>query len=278
MRTWFITGCSTGFGRELAMAVLAHGDRAVVTARDPGQVADIVAPYGDKAIAVKLDVTDRAQIADAVKVAIEKFGGIDVLVNNAGIGYFGGVEESDEADVRRMFEINFWGLAHMTDAVLPLMREKKSGTIVNFSSVGGLNAFPGVGYYNATKFAVEGLSEALWQEVASFGIKVLVVEPSGFRTDWAGRSAGQVKNPIAAYEGTVLSEGMKSFRERNGKQAGDPKKAAEAVIAQVEAGGPNHHLPLGNMAFDVTIKKLDALRAEYTGLEQIARGADDAKN
>lgn len=277
MRTWFITGCSTGFGRELATAVLAHGDRAVVTARDPGQVADIVAPYGDKAIVVKLDVTDQAQITNAITIAVEKFGGIDVLVNNAGIGYFGGVEESDEADVRRMFEINFWGLAHMTSAVLPLMREKKSGTIVNFSSVGGLNAFPGVGYYNATKFAVEGLSEALWQEVASFGIKMLVVEPSGFRTDWAGRSASQVKNPIAAYEGTALSESMKGFNEVNGKQEGNPKKAAAAIIAQVEAGGPNHHLPLGNMSFDVTMKKLDSLKAEYAGLEQVARGADDVK-
>ncbi len=268
MRTWFITGCSTGFGRELAMAVLAHGDQAVVTARDPQAVADIVAPYGDKALALKLDVTDPAQIAAAVKSATEKFGGIDVLVNNAGIGYFAGVEESDEDAVRRMFEINFWGLAHMTNAVLPLMREKKSGAIVNFSSVGGLNAFPGVSYYNATKFAVEGLSEALWQEVAPFGIKVLVVEPSGFRTDWAGRSADEAKHPIAAYDGTVLRERMKGFRERSGHQPGDPKKAAEAVIQQIENPGTNHHLPLGNMAFETTMKKLDDLKAEYTGLNR----------
>jgi NAD(P)-dependent dehydrogenase (short-subunit alcohol dehydrogenase family) len=275
MKTWFITGCSTGFGRELAAAVLAHGDRAAVTARDPKAVADIVAPYGDKALALRLDVTDEAQIADAVKSAVEKFGGIDVLVNNAGIGYFAGVEESDEDAVRRMFEINFWGLAHMTDAVLPLMREQKKGVIINFSSVGGLNAFPGVGYYNATKFAVEGLSEALWQEVAPFGIRVIVVEPSGFRTDWAGRSADEAKHPIAAYDGTVLRERMKGFRERSGKQPGDPKKAAAAVISQVETGGENHHLPLGNMAFETTMKKLDSLKAEYAGLEKIARGADD---
>src|SRR3712207_165155 len=195
-RVWFITGCSTGFGRELARRVLERGDRCVVTARNPGQVEEVAAPHGERALVLPLDVTDRAQAEDAVRAAEGRFGGIDVLVNNAGVGYFGAVEESDEAEVRRMFEINVFGLARMIHLVLPGMRRRGRGTIVNISSIGGLRAFPGVGYYNATKFAVEGLSEALAQETAPLGIRVLIVEPSGFRTDWAGRSAKEAETAI----------------------------------------------------------------------------------
>src|ERR1017187_10321564 len=174
---WFITGCSTGFGRELAKYVLERGYRTVVTARHPDEVADL-AVEGD-ALVLKLDVTNQGQIAAAIKAAEKKFGRIDVLVNNAGIGYFAAVEESEEKEVRRMFEINVFGLSRMICATLPGMRRRRQGFIVNFSSVGGLRSFPSVGYYSATKFAVEGLSEALWQEVEPLGIKVMLVEPSG---------------------------------------------------------------------------------------------------
>ena len=181
---WLITGCSTGFGRELAKHVIERGYRTVVTARNPDEVKDLAAK--GEVLALKLDVTDQGQIDAAIKATEEKFGRIDVLVNNAGIGYFAAVEESEEDQIRRMFEINVFGLSRMIHAVLPGMRERRKGFIVNLSSIGGLRSFPSVGYYNATKFAVEGLSEALWQEVEPLGIKVMLVEPSGFRTDWAG--------------------------------------------------------------------------------------------
>ena len=172
---WFITGCSTGFGRELAKALLAGGYRVVVTARKPSEVRDLAA-LGESLV-LKLDVTQQGQINAAIKAAAKQFGRIDVLVNNAGIGYFAAVEESEESEVRRMFEINVFGLSRMIQTVLPGMRKRRQGFIVNFSSIGGLRSFPSVGYYNATKFAVEGLSEALWQEVESLGIKVMLVEP-----------------------------------------------------------------------------------------------------
>src|ERR1019366_9305323 len=197
---WFITGCSTGFGRELAKALLAGGYRVVVTARKPSEVRDLAA-LGESLV-LKLDVTQQGQINAAIKAAAKQFGRIDVLVNNAGIGYFAAVEESEESEIRRMFEINVFGLSRMIQTVLPGMRKRRQGFIVNFSSIGGLRSFPSVGYYNATKFAVEGLSEALWQEVESLGIKVMLVEPSGFRTDWAGRSANESKRQIADYAAT----------------------------------------------------------------------------
>jgi len=184
---WFITGCSTGFGLELARQAMGHGYRTVVTARDPGPLERHAS--ASNVLVLKLDVTQHDQAAAAIKAAEERFGGIDVLVNSAGIGYFAAVEESEEAEVRKMFEVNVFGLGRMIHAVLPGMRKRRKGFIVNFSSIGGLRLFPAVGHYNATKFAVEGLSEALWQEVEPLGIKVMLVEPSGFRTDWAGRSS-----------------------------------------------------------------------------------------
>src|ERR1700744_1437686 len=179
-KVWLITGCSTGFGRELAMEVLKSGYKAVVTARKTDDIKDIVSAYPDTSIAVTLDVTKPADIKSAVKQSIDKFEQIDILVNNAGIGYFGAIEESEEAEVRRMFEINFFGLANMTKEVLPLMRTRKSGNIVNIASIGGFVAFPAVGFYNATKFAVVGYSEALAKETAHLGIKITIIAPSGF--------------------------------------------------------------------------------------------------
>lgn len=192
---WFITGCSTGFGRILAKSVLKRGYCVALTARQPKSVEEL-AGLGD-ALILKLDVTDQSQITAAVKAAEERFGHIDVLVNNAGIGYFAAVEESEEAQIRKMFEINVFGLVRMINATLPGMRKAGHGVIVNFSSIAGLRSFSALGYYNATKFAVEGLSSALRLEVAPLGIKVMLVKPSGFPTDWAGRSANESQTQIA---------------------------------------------------------------------------------
>jgi NAD(P)-dependent dehydrogenase (short-subunit alcohol dehydrogenase family) len=271
---WFITGCSTGFGRELAKHVLERGYRTVVTARNPVEVKDLAA--GTEALVLKLDVTDQSQIDAAIKAAEEKFGRIDVLVNNAGIGYFAAVEESEEDQVRQMFEINVFGLSQMIHAVLPGMRKRRKGFIVNFSSIGGLCSFASVGYYNATKFAVEGLSGALAQEVEPLGIKVMLVEPSGFRTDWAGRSANESKRQIDDYAATA-GAWRKQVRAISGKQSGDPVRAAHAIVAAVESPNPPHHLLLGNDAYEAATAKLADLRKEFAAWEQVSRGADFPK-
>lgn len=272
---WFITGCSSGFGREIAKAALASGARVVATARNPDEIADLVEPVGEtRARALRLDVTDPESVADAVARAEAHFGAIDVLVNNAGVSYFAGVEESDEDDVRRLFDINFFGLARVTDAVLPIMRAQRSGTIVNMASIAGLNGFASVGYYSASKFAVEGLSEALSREISPFNIRVLLVEPSGFRTDWA-RSAGEVKHPISDYDSTPLRKQVADARTSTSSQAGNPAKAAAAIVNDVVNRGTNLHLPLGYGSVVATLAKLGKLRAEYESLSTTAREADD---
>jgi NAD(P)-dependent dehydrogenase (short-subunit alcohol dehydrogenase family) len=270
---WFITGCSTGFGRELAKLLLDRGYRAVVTARDPRTIQDLVAGREGRALTLKLDVTNKAEVAESVARAEATFGRIDVLVNNAGFGYVGAIEESDEDEVRAMVETNFFGLAGMSRAVLPGMRQRRRGSIVNISSIGGLVGFPGVGYYNATKFAVEGFSEALSKEVAPLGIKVLVVEPGPFRTDWAGRSLKKTSQPIPEY-----AETAGAFRNRieggSGKQAGDPVRACEAIIKAVEADNAPLHLVLGRMALDVARSKVELLRHELEAWEETSLSAD----
>ena len=268
---WLITGCSTGFGREIATLAIERGFRTVVTARDPSTLQDFAA--ADNALILELDVTKPDHITAALGAAEKRFGGVDVMVNNAGIGYFGAVEESEEAEIRRMFEVNFFGTSAMIHAVLPGMRQRRRGVVVNVSSIGGLRSFPAVGYYNATKFAVEGLSEALWQEVEPLGIRVMVVEPRGFRTDWAGRSANEATLELADY---VATAGLwrAQVREISGKQAGDPARAALAIVAAVESGNPPHHLLLGNAAFDGAISKLADLRSDFLAGEVVARGAD----
>ena len=268
---WFITGCSTGFGRELAKHVLERGCRTVVTARKPDEVKDLAAK--GEALVLELDVTDQSQIDAAIKAAEDKFGRIDVLVNNAGIGYFAAVDESEEDQVRRMFEINVFGLSRMIHAALPGMRKRRKGFIVNFSSIGGLVSFPVTGYYHATKFAVEGLSEALWQEVEPLGIKVMLVEPSGFRTDWAGRSANESKRQIDDYAATAGARRSQS-RASSGKQQGDPVRAAQAIVKAVESPNPPHHLLLGNAAYKAATAKLEDLRKEFSAWEAVSRGAD----
>jgi len=270
---WFITGCSTGFGRELAKLVLDRGYRAVITARDPTKIRDITAGHEGRALALKLDVTDKAEVTEAVRYAESVFCSIDVLVNNAGFGYVGALEESDEEEVRAMVETNFFGLARMIHMVLPGMRIRRRGNIVNISSIGGLVGFPGVGYYNATKFAVEGLSESLAKEVAPLGIKVLVVEPGPFRTDWAGRSLKKSSQQIPEY-----AETAGAFRERitsrSGKQVGDPVRAGEAIIQALESDHAPLHLVLGLIALETARTKIEKLSGELDAWEETSLSAD----
>ena len=268
---WFITGCSTGFGLELAKQCIEHGFRTVMTARDPSKLESHGAT--DRVLLLKLDVTQPDQVAAAVKAAEARFGGIDVLVNNAGIGYFAAIEEGEVAEVRKMFEVNVFGVTAMIRAVLPGMRKRRSGCIVNLSSLAGLRGMPALGQYNATKFAVEGLSEALRREVAELGIRVMVVEPSGFRTDWAGRSANESPHQIDDYAATAGKVRLK-VRESSGQQPGDPVRAVKAIVKAVASGKPPHHLLLGNDAFEGAMAKLDELRKDFTAGEAVARAAD----
>jgi len=268
---WFITGCSTGFGRELATQLLAQGSRVAVTARDPDTLKEFEGKTNAQVL--KLDVTDTAQVSAAVASAEASFGPIDVLVNNAGIGYFAAVEEGEDAEIRRMFDVNVFGMGAMIRAVLPGMRKRRQGFIVNVSSIGGLRSFPAIGWYNATKFAVEGLSAALWQEVEPLGIRVMVVEPSGFRTDWAGRSANESAIQIADYAQTA-GRGRQGVRAVSGHQAGDPVRAIQAIIKAVEGPSPPHHLLLGNDAYDGALATLAELRANFVAWETVSRGAD----
>lgn len=270
---WFITGCSTGFGRELARHTLSLGYPTVVTARNPEQVEDLVKGHEDTALALKLDVTSPDDIKAAVAAATERFGRIDVLVNNAGIGYFGSLEESDLEQARRMFEINVWGLVGMTRAVLPGLRKQRSGTIVNVSSIGGIASFPTFSFYHGTKYAVEGISESLSQEVAPLGIKVLLVEPSGFRTDWAGRSADEAPQTIDDYRETA-GKRLAATRARSGKQPGDPVRAAKAIVQAVEAENPPLRLLLGKDALAGARRKIELLSRDFEAWAEVTEGAD----
>ncbi|MGD9945496.1 MAG: oxidoreductase [Burkholderiaceae bacterium] len=273
MPTWFITGCSTGFGRELARAVLSRGWNVVVTARDPDTVADLVAGHETHALALRLDVTDAAQIAAAVSDARARFGSIDVLVNNAGYGYRSAVEEGEDEAMRRLFETNFFGLVAVTRAVLPEMRMRGSGWIVNLSSIAGRMSFPGSGYYSASKFAVEGLSVALSKELRPLGVRVLVVEPGPFRTDFGGRSLQQSRAPIADYAQTA-GKRRKENVTQNEAQPGDPARAAEAIIEVLQSPTPPFRLLLGRVAVDSMRTELDAQRRELEAWEVVGYGAD----
>ncbi|UEG52317.1 oxidoreductase [Mucilaginibacter daejeonensis] len=274
---WFITGCSTGFGRELVKLILNKGWKAVITARKPDQVKDLAQGHEDNALVLSLDVTDKAQVDAAVKQTLDKFGRIDVLVNNAGYGYFSSIEEGEDEKIRAQFETNVFGLISMTQAVLPVMREQRSGHIVNFSSIGGLRAFTSTGYYHATKFAVEGLSESLSQEVGPLGIKVLIVEPGPFRTDWAGRSTARTEVQIDDYQDTV-GKRMQASQANSGKQVGDPVRGCEAIIEVVTSGSDQLRLLLGKMAFDMAIEKLDTQRKNFEELKDLTLGADFPEN
>src|SRR5215217_2572155 len=270
---WFITGCSTGFGRELAQLVLRRGWRAVVTARDASRVRDLAEGHEDRALALSLDVTKPDQIAAAVQEAEGRFGSIDVLVNNAGYGYQSSIEEGDDAEIRAQFEANVFGLAAMTRAVLPGMRARRRGHIVNISSQAGFIGFEGSGYYAATKHAVEGLSDSLSREVAPLGIKVTCVEPGPFRTDWAGRSLQQRRPMIADYQGTVGVR-LETTANYSGKQPGDPVRAGEAMIRVVESADPPRHLVLGAWGLDQVTGKLSETLAEIEAWRAVGLAAD----
>ena len=270
---WFITGCSTGFGRELAKLILSRGWNAVITARKAEQVKDIAEGYAATALVLTLDVTNKEQVATAITKAEQTFGRIDVLVNNAGYGYFTSIEEGEEDKIRAQFDTNVFGLVNMIQAVLPGMRKQRSGTIINFSSIGGLVGFTATGFYHATKFAVEGLSESLGKEVASLGIKVLLVEPGPFRTDWAGRSTSRTPVTIADYEEGV-GKRMQASLQGSGKQAGDPVRGCEAIIKAVEEGVPHLRLLLGQMAYNLANEKLVSMKNNFAAWEALSVSAD----
>jgi NAD(P)-dependent dehydrogenase (short-subunit alcohol dehydrogenase family) len=270
---WFITGCTTGFGRELARQVLERGWRAVVTGRGRERVADIIAGHETKALALDLDVADHAQIDAAVTAALERFGRIDVLVNNAGYGYQSTIEESDDKAIRAQFEANVFGLFAVTKAVLPSMRARRSGRIINISSVAGLIGFPGSGFYAASKHAVEGFTDALRAEGAPFGVKATAIEPGPFRTDWAGRSLKQDRSRIADYAATAEAR-MGMISDYSGKQPGDPARACRAIIAVAETPDPPRHLVLGKQGFDGVTARLKACLAEIEAQKDVSLAAD----
>jgi NAD(P)-dependent dehydrogenase (short-subunit alcohol dehydrogenase family) len=270
MTTWLITGCSTGLGRAFAEAVLARGDHAVVTARDVTKVQDLAEKHPDTALALPLDVTDDAQVAAAVAAAEERFGGVDVLVNNAGYGYRAAVEEGVDEDVRRLFDTHVFGTVATIKAVLPGMRARRSGTIVNLSSIGARICPEGSGYYAAVKAAIEALTLSLRKEVAPLGITAMVVEPGGFRTDFAGRSLAQSAQPIADYADTA-GRRRKEHDTVHGTQPGDPAKAAAALITAVESEEPPYMLLLGEDASDGFRAALESLRTEVDVWESVSR-------
>jgi len=270
---WFITGCSTGFGRSLAEAVLARGWRAVVTARDAARVADLVAGSGERGLALSLDVTDAAQVAAAVDAAQQRFGRIDVLVNNAGYGYQSTVEEGDDAEIRAQFEANVFGLFALTRAVLPAMRAQRSGHVINITSVAGLVGFPGSGYYAASKHAVEGFTDALAAEGAPIGISATCVEPGPFRTDWAGRSLKQTPVRIDAYADTAGAR-LDQTKGYSGTQPGDPARAAAAMIALAEEATPPRHMVLGKFGMDAVTGRLEERLAEIEGRRAASLATD----
>ena len=272
---WLITGCSTGLGRALAERVIEHGHRVVATARDPKQIQDIVSGNAN-ALGLALDVTNTKQVSDAVAQAERAFGRIDVLVNNAGYGYLAAVEEGEDAEVRAMFETNFFGLVELTKRVLPGMRARGKGHIINITSVGGLIGNPSAGYYNATKFAVEGLSEALAKEVEPLGIRVTSIEPGPFRTDWAGRSLKQPQRSIEAYANTSGAR-RAEITGRSGKQPGDPVRAADAIIKVVESPTPPVNLILGRNGLERVRAKFADFISSIDEWEAVTLSADFPK-
>ena len=261
-RTWLITGTSQGFGRDLVRVALERGDFVVATSRSPQKVEAEFPGTSDRLMATAMDLRDSAQIESVVKGAIKRFGQIDVLVNNAGHGLLGALEEASESEVAKVFETNVFGLLRVTRAVLPHMRERRRGHIVNLSSIGGLIGIAGWGMYNATKFAVEGLSEALALEVAPLGIGVTIVEPGPFRTDFLGGSLAMVGAHIPDYDETA-GKTRNYQQENNGSQAGDPAKGAKAIVDAVTGENPPLYLLLGAIAHQRATAKLDALRTEF---------------
>jgi NAD(P)-dependent dehydrogenase (short-subunit alcohol dehydrogenase family) len=272
-KTFLITGVSSGFGRAFAQAALEAGHTVIGTVRNDDAQHAFEALAADRAHAIVLDVTDFEAIAPAVAAMTQRTGPIDVLVNNAGYGYEGTLEESPLDDLRRQFDVNVFGAVAMIKAVLPAMRERRSGHIVNITSMGGFITMPGISYYCGSKFALEGISETLAKEVMGFGIKVTAVAPGSFRTDWAGRSMVRSNRGIADYD--ALFDPIRQAREaKSGKQAGDPDKAAQALLTLIAAENPPVHLLLGNDALELVKTKLSALNREIDAWEALSRSTD----
>ncbi|WP_329496346.1 oxidoreductase [Kitasatospora herbaricolor] len=272
-RVWLITGASSGFGRALTEAALAAGDTVVAAVRRPEALKDLAAEHPDRVVPVALDVTDQARITAAVAEVLLWYGRIDVLVNNAGRGLIGAVEENTDRELRDLMDLHFFGPAALTRAVLPAMRRQGSGAVVQLSSMGGRFSFAGVGAYSATKFALEGLSEALALEVAPFGVKVMIVEPGSFRTGFAGGGALLESAPLDAYRETV-GPVREVLPQSDGTQPGDPAKAAAAILAALAAERTPLRLVLGNDATDAILANADAARAELLAWERVSRGTD----
>jgi NAD(P)-dependent dehydrogenase (short-subunit alcohol dehydrogenase family) len=271
-RVWLITGASSGFGRAIAEAAVAVGDTVVATARRPAALDDLVAAHPDRAVAVALDVTDAARVAAVVADTVLWYGRVDVLVNNAGRGHLGAIEETTDRELRDLMDLHFFGPAALIRAVLPHMRRRGSGAIVQITSMGGQISFPGAGAYSATKFALEGLSEALVQELAPFGIKVLVVEPGAFRTAFNG-AALSLSTPMPAYD-DIVGPSRTMLAEDDGKQPGDPAKAAAAILAALGTDKTPLRLPLGNDAVDILVAHADGVRQELLAWESVSRSTD----
>lgn len=277
MATWLITGCSTGLGRALAEEVLGAGHNAVVTARDAAAVRELVDAHPGTALGVALDVTDPAQVTAAVEQAEQCFGQIDVLVNNAGYGYRAAVEEGDEDDVRRLFDTNLFGVVAMVKAVLPGMRARRAGTIVNISSIGARACPPGSGYYSASKAALEAVTSALRTEVQPLGITAMAVEPGAFRTDFAGRSLTQSATAIADYAETA-GKRRKENDTVHGTQPGDPARAAAALVEVVGSGKAPALLVLGTDALGMFRSVVDGQRTELDSWEHLSASTDFESN
>ncbi|MFG2953711.1 SDR family NAD(P)-dependent oxidoreductase [Streptomyces sp. NPDC048291] len=278
MKTWFITGGTGGFGRAYADVALRQGDNVVLTARRPGQLKEWADLHGAEAreriLLPELDTTDPQQVRDTVRAAQARFGGIDVLVNNAGRGWYGSVEGSPEADVRRSFELNFFSVVDLVRAVLPGMRQRRGGWIVNMSSVAGIASVPGFGFYSAAKFAVEGMSDALRAEVEPFGVRVLAVEPGAFRTRaYAGFVQEPVTETVAAYREFVETV-RAAMISQDGRQPGDPHRGVEAVVDAMRQDPPPRRIVLGNGGYDAVHDRLRDALDELRAQETASRAAD----
>lgn len=275
-QTWFITGSSRGFGRSLVSAALAAGDRVAATARRPEQLDDLVAEYGDRVLPLRLDVTDQAAARAALADAAARFGRLDVIVNNAGYANVSPIETTDDADFRTQFETNFWGVYNVSKAAIPLLREQGGGLVVQFSSVGGrVGGSPGIASYQAAKFAIDGFSRVLRTETAPFGVKVLVVEPSGFATDWAGTSM-TVRDVPAQYESTVGAMNAR-MRQTGDGPAGDPDRAAQILVALAKRDDLPANLPLGVNATEMSVAQDRRLLESDLRWAAVSRSADFAE-
>lgn len=273
-KTWFITGASRGFGREWTIAALERGDTVAATARDTATLDDLVARFGEALLPLRLDVTDRAGVSDAVAKAHDRFGRLDVVVNNAGYGQFGMIEEISEAEARDQIETNVFGALWVTQAVLPYLRAQGSGHILQVSSIGGISAFPNIGMYNASKWALEGLSQALAAEVADFGVKVTVIEPGAYSTDWGGASAKHA-TPMPAYDD--FRQQAAEARQRRAGSPGDPVATRAAVLAVVDADEPPLRIFFGDGPLGIAVADYESRLATWRAWEQVSVDAAHGK-